>query len=639
MTNKISSIAELIGNKVYVAPYNPPAVNLFNEVKNLDVNVLAYVDSFKTQPGVISPEQVEDYDYVLIQSPNYWKEIAENFDKSKVLLYRKSGQELISYNDYLAKLNSDTQVDVLLMPFNKSNITDLSLIARELKQLGLSSVMVDFDSDINCNSLEGFKENPDISVIHKDSANSISKSITVASIDWEQSFARPFLTQERQRGALTMGIVDGIEDFEDSDYDYERNAYNTVEHVLLMGRDDQKHLAHKTNKTSIIGLPKMYNMYRETVNFPNQDKVVINVNFTYGTFEEVRENWVNDIKSVCDELNLPYTIAQHHADNGKFSSDDVSSENIYDTIRKNTIVISRFSTVILESLALGKPVVYYNPHNETVKLYKSPMSAYDIASDRHTLKQAIVNSLLNKEHIRQQAFEFLDKKCNISSPIPPAKLAAYRIKNLLDERDKVDFSSEQCFEIDPRYSARNAYNHYDDQECEDEWQLEVYLHALGLMVRNNFNKVVDIGCGSGFKLKTYLSQYDTTGYELPENVSILKQKYPDHKWKTSNFVSHNSFTTDVVICSDVIEHLVNPDQLLTFIQNQSFEYLVLSTPERDLVYCDDDPAKFGPPKNMTHQREWNFQEFYNYVSRFFDVVDHRVTNLEQATQMMICKQK
>ena len=639
MLNKPTEIADLAGSRLYIAPYNPPAVSLSSELKSHGIEIISYIDSFKTQPGVISPNQIQNFDYVIIQSPNYWQDISENFDKNKVLLYRKAGQELISYNDYLAKIDNKTETDVLLMPFNKSNITDLSLIARELKTLGLSSMMVDFDSDINPNTLEGLRENSDMNIVHRDCVNSIVKTISVASIDWEQSFARPFLDQERKNGALTMGIVDGIEDFEDSDYHYDRNAYNTVEYVLLMGSDDKKHLQHKANKTSVIGLPKLYDMYRESVNFPRQDKIVINVNFTYGTFEESRDSWVSDIISVCEELALPYTIAHHHADNGEFEQALISPENIYDTIRKNTLIISRFSTVILEALILGKPVVYYNPHKEQVKLYKDPKGAYEISDDRASLKNAITNALNNKENIRQQSFNFLDAKCNISSQVPPAKLAAYRIKSLLEERDKLDFSLEKSFDIDARYSARNAYNHYDDQECEDEWQLEVYLHALGLMVKNDFKNIVDIGCGSGFKLMTYLSEYDTTGFELPENVSILNQKYPNHNWQSSNFVNKKIFSTDVIICSDVIEHLVNPNDLLTFLQNQEFKYLILSTPERELVYKSNDPAIFGPPRNLAHQREWNYQEFNNYVSRYFEIIDQRVTNLEQATQMIICKKK
>ena len=55
--------------------------------------------------------------------------------------------------------------------------------------------------------------------------------------------------------------------------------------------------------------------------------------------------------------------------------------------------------------------------------------------------------------------------------------------------------------------------------------------------------------------------------------------------------------------------------------------------ERDSKFLD------GPPRNPAHQREWNYNEFNRYISEYFDVIDQRVTNLQQATQMIICVKK
>jgi len=635
-------LKNLIESRIYIAPFNEPSKAILQEASLLNINVLSFVDSFKTETNVIHPRDVNhcDYDYVIIHSPNYWYQISENFDQDKVLLYRKGGKELISFNDYQRETAIKDDVDVLMLPFNKSNIIDMSLVSNELRNIGLSSILIDFDSDINENTKEGFSENPGSRKVHKDLIANISHKIIVASIDWEQTFARPLITKARAEGILTLGIVDGIEDFEDSDYDYTRNAYDTVENVLVMGSNDQEALEHKRESTSIIGLPKMFTMYRESVRFPVEDIVVINVNFTYGTFEESRDEWVNAVIGACDNLQLKYVIAQHHADNGQFDKNILSQANIYDTIRDSSIVVSRFSTVILEAVALGKPVVYFNPHAETVKLYQEPLGAYDIASTQNQLENSLLKGLKNKHQVRNNAFNLLESKCNISSLVPPAKLAAYRIKNLIEEKEKISLSSVHNYEIDSRYVARHAYHHYDDQACEDEWQLEVYLHALGLMTKHNFTNIADIGCGSGFKLMTYFKNYNTVGYELPDNVEILRKKYPSNSWETSDFsLVEKSIDSEVIICSDVIEHLVDPDDLMLFLQKQEFEYLILSTPDRDLVYAPDDPAIFGPPRNLAHQREWTFSEFNKYVSQFFNVIDHRVTHLEQATQMIMCTRK
>ncbi len=187
--------------------------------------------------------------------------------------------------------------------------------------------------------------------------------------------------------------------------------------------------------------------------------------------------------------------------------------------------------------------------------------------------------------------------------------------------------------IKPGYKSRAEYVHYDDLGEEDEWQLEVYLRAYGLMKKNEWKTVADIGCGSAYKLIKYLGDFETIGYELPVNVEKLKEFYPEREWRISDFTEEEDVKCDLIICSDVIEHLVDPDVLMTYLTRQNFKLLILSTPERDICRGVND---FGPPKNPAHQREWNFDEFGQYVSHFLKIHEHVITNLKQGTQMVIC---
>lgn len=186
------------------------------------------------------------------------------------------------------------------------------------------------------------------------------------------------------------------------------------------------------------------------------------------------------------------------------------------------------------------------------------------------------------------------------------------------------------------YRSRNAYVHYDDFSFEDDWQLEVYLHALGLLIKHKLNSIIDVGCGSGRKLMTYFKNFDTLGIELPVNVARLQQLHPDNKWVT--FTPDQRFSAGCVICADVIEHVVDPNQLVAVLKAIEFKFLVVSTPARDLLHKKWWRREFwGPPTNETHQREWTVKEFGRYMATHFAVVDHRVTNLREATQMVICK--
>jgi SAM-dependent methyltransferase len=187
------------------------------------------------------------------------------------------------------------------------------------------------------------------------------------------------------------------------------------------------------------------------------------------------------------------------------------------------------------------------------------------------------------------------------------------------------------------YTARSGYTHYDDTAMSDEYQLEVYLHAWGLMKKYNLKSVLDIGCGSGYKLMTYLNDYETTGIELPVNVDFLRAKYPQRQWITKDFSEQMDRPYDVIICSDVVEHIPDPDQLLDFISRIRFNFLVMSTPERDVLYMGGRKGSEGPPANPAHVREWNSAEFHRYLSTKFQVLELRVCNLAQATQMAVAR--
>lgn len=191
--------------------------------------------------------------------------------------------------------------------------------------------------------------------------------------------------------------------------------------------------------------------------------------------------------------------------------------------------------------------------------------------------------------------------------------------------------------ISNRYIHRIRYRQFDATHSNDDWQLEVYQKAREIMLEQNFSKVFDIGCGSGYKLIKYLGTYDTIGSEVNPAFQFLNEKYPNRKWIFSNFDINNNIETDLIICADVIEHLSNPDVLLNYIKSIKFKLLIISTPARDLLHYQTSDLFYGPPCNSTHMREWTFNEFEGYISNHFEVINHIISNQIQATQMIICK--
>jgi hypothetical protein len=214
--------------------------------------------------------------------------------------------------------------------------------------------------------------------------------------------------------------------------------------------------------------------------------------------------------------------------------------------------------------------------------------------------------------------------------------------------EEKDFSAESYF-IKKEYIARGEYHHHDDTNLKDEYQNEVYLAAYELAKEQGLERIADIGCGSGYKLLKYFGDLDTTGFEIEPTLSALRKMHPFNSWSLSDFsrqLKGPAACYDLLICSDVIEHVVNPDDLLNWINNQfTFQYLVLSTPDRDqLIHIWKDAhygpqSQSGPPVNWAHVREWSFSEFEKYISQYFEIVSHFHCKGEFYDQVIIAKQR
>lgn len=171
---------------------------------------------------------------------------------------------------------------------------------------------------------------------------------------------------------------------------------------------------------------------------------------------------------------------------------------------------------------------------------------------------------------------------------------------------------------------------------QDLWQNEVYRSALELAVEHDLHTVLDFGTGSGFKLMKYFAGFSTVGADLPAAVRELQRNYPGRDWVLANDFDPESVGPgpDLLICADVVEHVDDPDLLLGQFAIIGPRWLVISTPDRDLL-----KAPLGPPANPQHVREWAFDEFQQYMSHWFHVVRHWHTNKAQATQCVIAQLK
>lgn len=175
----------------------------------------------------------------------------------------------------------------------------------------------------------------------------------------------------------------------------------------------------------------------------------------------------------------------------------------------------------------------------------------------------------------------------------------------------------------PSGYSRNPMNQYYDDTTDSllgTWQPDVYTLAQHLLNRGNFACLVDIGSGSGEKLDSIEFSGRKVGIDFRTNLNHAKTKYPSVDWierDLNDSIADIEFPENTLfICSDVIEHLDKPTELLRSIQAFSNIFgacILISTPDRDRARGRED---LGPPANVAHCQEWNFSEFRNLLEDF-----------------------
>jgi predicted glycosyltransferase involved in capsule biosynthesis len=257
----------------------------------------------------------------------------------------------------------------------------------------------------------------------------------VTMCDWDKT-VRSLVRRMKREGIPTIALIEGVQDYEDSHIGHiakgcKRNPYRTVEYPLLIGEYDRKFI--KTNKAKVVGCPRLDKLFEEKPTYPDKPVVLINSNFTYELYTDYENEWIDGIVEVCKELGVDYQISVHPQDNMDFTGYKVYDGGLYDAIRGSTMLVSRFSTAILECMAMGKPVIYYNPHGERQDTFQDPMGGYDYTTNKEQLKEAIKKLLYYRGDYKEQCKAFMDYHLYRPEDMPSSKLTALTIEDIISE--------------------------------------------------------------------------------------------------------------------------------------------------------------------------------------------------------------
>ena len=178
---------------------------------------------------------------------------------------------------------------------------------------------------------------------------------------------------------------------------------------------------------------------------------------------------------------------------------------------------------------------------------------------------------------------------------------------------------------------REESNYWDPERVDNSlaYQAAFYGWALELVRKHNLRSIADLGCGTAAKLAHLHAQQpnlQTCGLDQPNAIDLCRAQYQFGDWIAFDLDRPDSLpkqTFDLLVASDVIEHLENPDNLLSAMRLLANEtsLVLLSTPERAVlrgVNCRTSPNPF-------HVREWTKSEFGEYLNgRGLEILNHRV---------------
>ena len=152
------------------------------------------------------------------------------------------------------------------------------------------------------------------------------------------------------------------------------------------------------------------------------------------------------------------------------------------------------------------------------------------------------------------------------------------------------------------------------------WQPDVYPAAAAVARKVGARTIIDVGSGSGEKLVELHPEFQIVGIDFGENLAACRRRHPYGFWVEHDLEAFElprlpagTAAGAVVVCADVIEHLVAPERLLTTLRDLLVDAaaVVISTPERELTRGAGHP---GPPDNPCHTMEWALREFEDLMA-------------------------
>lgn len=190
----------------------------------------------------------------------------------------------------------------------------------------------------------------------------------------------------------------------------------------------------------------------------------------------------------------------------------------------------------------------------------------------------------------------------------------------------------------------NYFNKYETQNIIYKKLTNRFLeHLLLLIPENKPLSILELGCGEGYLASKIIERRNVKIYRgIDIDAALIKmanEMNPSAEFKVASIYDLNEYvgeSFDIVLCSEVLEHLYEPEKALQQFSQINSSCFVLSVPNEPLwSFLNMIRLKYWKNWGNTpgHVQNWSVKSFKKVVSRNLKVVEHKAVF---PWQMAVC---
>ena len=155
-----------------------------------------------------------------------------------------------------------------------------------------------------------------------------------------------------------------------------------------------------------------------------------------------------------------------------------------------------------------------------------------------------------------------------------------------------------------------------------QWHLKQFMHRLyEMLAKTTPQTVLDAGCGEGFVtrfLRRQNADWNLTGVDVSAKAIAYARHHSngDLRYATGDLyeLPFEDDAFDTVVCSEVLEHLDDPDRALSEVHRVARRAVVLSVPREPYFrWLNDVGQALGLSPDPGHVNFWTEQGFQRFV--------------------------